>query len=324
MSESSVAQGEYTFYDFKPDDKDMAEEVLEGLSRVPKIISPKYFYDERGSKLFEQITELDEYYLTRTEMALFDAYLPDIARLLGENLCLIEYGSGSSLKIRKLLEAITPSAYVPVDISHQHLQENARRLHADFPQMHTFPICADITQPFALPEGVAGFTKVGFFPGSSIGNFSPQDARQFLVNVRETVGQGGALIIGVDRKKSKQILLDAYNDADGVTAAFNLNVLQHFNYALEANFDVTRFGHEATYNEEQGCIQMFLKSQDNQTVNIAGVNVEFCRDEALHTENSHKYHPEEFLMLAGEAGFREQAFWCDTQDWFSLYLLQGV
>ena len=317
------SKGRYAFHDFKPAAADMAGEVLAGLSQQQKHISPKYFYDARGSELFDRITDLDEYYLTRTEMQLFDRYLPQISSQLGDGLCLIEYGSGSSLKIRKLLEAITPAAYVPVDISNEHLQDNAQSLHADFPDLHVYPVYADFTQKFELPQAVANLTKVGFFPGSSIGNFDPAQAAQFLSNVRETVGLGGTLLVGVDRKKSVQVLENAYNDADGVTAAFNLNVLAHLNTELAANFMLEKFEHLARYNAEQGCIQMFLKSTEDQQVLVAGEVVELAAGETLHTENSYKYNREEFIELAGSAGFREQAHWSDEQDWFSLYLLEG-
>ncbi len=318
------SKGSYAFHDFKPAAEDMACEVLRGLTSEPKTISPKYFYDARGSALFDRITELDEYYLTRTEMSLFNQHLPEISERLGGGLCLIEYGSGSSLKIRKLLEAIAVRAYVPVDISNEHLQDNARALHADFPHLHVYPVCADFTARFTLPEKVSALAKVGFFPGSSIGNFDPLHAQQFLTNVRQIVGAGGALLVGVDRKKSVQVLEDAYNDAAGVTAEFNLNVLAHINDALGADFILENFRHLARYNDEQGCIQMFLQSTQDQQVTVAGVTVYIEALEKLHTENSYKYHPQEFVELAAKAGFREEAHWSDAQQWFSLYLMRGV
>ena len=317
------SKGSYAFHDFKPPQEDMAEEVLRGLASQPKFISPKYFYDAKGSALFDQITDLNEYYVTRTEMALFDRHLAEIAEQLGDGLCVIEYGSGSSMKIRKLLQAVTPEAYVPLDISDEHLQANAQELHADFPHLHVYPVCADFSQQFELPAAVQNLTKVGFFPGSSIGNFDPQDAQRFLANVRETVGRDGALLIGVDRKKSVQVLEDAYNDAAGITAAFNLNVLSHINAELDADFAQDRFEHMARYNVDQGCIQMFLQSTQDQRVQVAGQTVDIAVNEKLHTENSYKYHPEEFLALAEVTGFRQEARWSDDQDWFSLYLLRG-
>ena len=323
MSDTATA-GRYAFYDFKPDLGDMASEILAGLATDPKRVSPKFFYDERGSKLFEEITRLEEYYLTRTEMALFDAHLGEIAAMLGDELCLIEYGSGSSLKIRRMLEAITPVAYVPVDISHAHLQDNARALHKDFPTLEVFPVCADFSEPITLPEEVAGLTAVGFFPGSSIGNFDPDGAHAFLSVVRQEVGAGGALIIGVDRKKPVEVLEAAYNDARGVTAAFNLNVLHHINEELDADFDVAAYEHFARYNSDAGCIQMFLRANSSQDVSVAGERVTIAAGETLHTENSYKYHPEEFVALASSAGFDVAAAYTDERDWFSLFLLTGV
>ena len=314
--------GEFTFFDYEPDQMDVVSEVIAGLTSEPKHISPKYFYDQRGSELFEAITELDEYYLTRTELGLFTAHLGEVADILGDKLCVVEYGSGSSLKIRKFLEAVTPAAYVPIDISQEHLRENAERLHKDFPWLHVYPVCADFTQPLTLPDVTADLTKVGFFPGSSIGNFEPEAALQFLKNVRDELGVGGYLLIGVDRKKSIDILHSAYNDAEGVTAEFNRNVLVHLNERLEATFDVEQFEHEARYNEDDGCIQMFLRSCADQVVEVDGQPVVFAAEEELHTENSYKYHPDEFLRLAGNAGFSEVRMWSDEQAWFSLFLLQ--
>ena len=315
------SEPQYAYHDLKPDTEDIASEVLRGLRSSPKYVSPKYFYDAKGSALFEQITELPEYYLTRTEMALFDDYLADIAALLPSKLCVVEYGSGSSLKIRKLLETLTPKAYVPVDISAQHLQENAEALHGDFPHISVYPVCTDFSQTFVLPPQVAKLSKLAFFPGSSIGNFEPGEAKAFLANVRATLGDGGRLLIGVDRKKDVSVLESAYDDAAGVTARFNLNVLAHLNATLQADFDLDAFEHVARYNEDAGCIQMFLRSRCDQTVRIAGESITLMRDEELHTENSFKYHPDEFLALAASAGFSEVGQWSDQQGWLSLYLL---
>ncbi len=320
MTESA---GEFTFFDYEPHEGDMASEVLGGLTSEPKRLSPKYFYDQRGSELFEEITELEEYYLTRTELALFDAHLPEVASLLGDDLCVVEYGSGSSLKIRKVLEAVHPRAYVPVDISQEHLKENAERLYADYPWLRVYPVCADFSQPLTLPSVTAGLRKVGFFPGSSIGNFEPEAACTFLKHVHSEIGRGGALLIGVDRKKPEQVLIDAYNDAKGVTANFNLNMLNHINERLGATFDIEQFAHDARYNEAEGCIQMFLRSCSDQVVEISGVEVRFDTDEELHTENSYKFHPEEFLAIAEEAGFKKRRMWTDEQNWFALFLLEA-
>ncbi len=317
------SKGNYAFHDFKPGASDMASEVLEGLTQQPKSLSPKFFYDAKGSALFEKITDLPEYYLTRTEMALFDQHLVDIAAHLEPNLCVVEYGSGSSLKIRKLLEALSPQAYVPVDISNEHLQDNAQRLYRDFPKLHVFPVCADFTQPFELPADVAQLAKLAFFPGSSVGNFEPSEAQTFLTHVRSNIGVDGYLLIGVDRKKAPNVLEAAYDDAAGVTAEFNLNVLAHLNDELDANFDLSQFRHVARYNEQLGCIQMFLQSRSSQQVEIAGEVIEFAAGEEIHTENSYKYHPNEFIDLAQKAGFGEVARYSDAQALFALYLLKA-
>ena len=314
--------GQFVFFDYEPDGVDMATEVIEGLTSSPKFISPKYFYDQRGSELFEAITKLDDYYLMRTELELFSEHFSELAALLRDNLCVIEYGSGSSLKIRKLLEALAPVAYVPIDISQEHLLDNARALHQDFPWLDIYPVCADFAQPLALPKVTAGLNKLGFFPGSSVSNFEPAAACAFLKTVSAELRPGGSLLIGVDRKKPADILNRAYNDSEGVTAEFNRNVLLHVNKRLDATFDVKQFRHEARYNDLDGCIQMFLRSAVEQIVEVNGQFVKFAEDEELLTENSYKFHPEEFLALATEAGFAVVRQWTDKRNWYSLFLLE--
>lgn len=321
MSDTQTQAGAYRFYDFKPAAQDIVAEVLQGLSSTPKTVSPKYFYDAKGSALFEAITQLPEYYLTRTELGLFDRYLTDIAQLLPDRLSVVEYGSGSSLKIRRLLDTLTPTAYVPVDISAEHLQSNAQRLHQDFPGLHVYPVCADITRQIVLPQEVSSLTQVAFYPGSSIGNFEPDAAVTFLHNVRQTIGTGGYLLLGVDRKKDIAMLEAAYDDAAGVTAEFNLNVLQHLNDELAADFDLQMYQHVARYNSELGCIQMFLRSKVEQQVNVHGQLVEFAAGELIHTESSYKYHPQEFQALAQRAGFQQVHHFTDEQAWFSFFVL---
>ena len=318
---SVAATPAYEFFDLKPSLRDMRGAVLEGLREAQKRISPMYFYDEAGSKLFERITQLPEYYPTRTEISLFDAYSDEIAGYLGEGVCLVEYGSGSSRKIRKLLETARPAAYVPVDISGEHLEDNARQLHADFDWLSVYPVCADFSEPLELPAPVAAMPKAGFFPGSSIGNFEPEAAVKMLRNMHDTLGSGGHMLLGVDRKKDRRLLEAAYDDAAGVTAQFNLNALRHVNARLDADFDLAQFRHRAVYNEEIGAVQMFLVSDRAQQVSVAGESFAFAEGEALHTENSFKYHPAEFVALAARAGFEETAHWSDAQDWFSVFLL---
>lgn len=313
----------YQFLDQKPQLGSMRDEVVAGLSATPKTLSPKYFYDAVGSELFEQITELPEYYLTRTEIALFDRYSDAIADAVGRGGCLVEYGSGSNRKIRKLLESAAPAAYVPVDISGEHLEQNARALQADFPDLALYPICADITEPFALPLAVAGLTKIGFFPGSSIGNFEPRAAVRLLKIIRDTLGAGQYLLLGIDRKKDPSVLEAAYDDAAGVTAAFNLNSLSHLNDQLGADFDLTAFQHRASYNETLGCVQMFLQAKSAQRVHIDGAVIEIAAGEHIHTENSFKYHPQEFEALAAEAGYGKEAFWTDDKERYSVFLFKG-
>jgi len=324
MSEASRQPiGTFRYFDLKPRTADMREEVIEGLTATPKRLSPKYFYDATGSFLFERITELPEYYPTRTEMALFEAHLEDIAAFLGKGFCLVEYGSGTTRKVRRLLERLRPAAYVPVDISGDHLVAEARDLHRDFPWLDVFPTCADFTGPFELPAPVRRLRRVGFFPGSSIGNFDPGGAREFLANVHATLGVGGHLLIGVDRKKDPIVIERAYNDAHGVTAEFNRNVLRHINVRLGANFQPERFAHEARYDAEHGCIRMFLRSLGEQSVQIGPLEVRFVAGETIHTENSYKYLPSEFIDLAGRAGFRTLSWWSDADGLFAVFLLSS-
>jgi dimethylhistidine N-methyltransferase len=316
------AAGRFQFFDLKPGIVDMREEVLAGLTADPKRLSPKYFYDERGSRLFEQITRLPEYYLTRTELALFDRHLDELAAVVGAGTCLVEYGSGSSLKIRRLLQQIKPAAYVPVDISSDHLQAQARALHRDHPWLDVYPTCADFTVAFPLPPPVLGLPRVGFFPGSSIGNFDPAGAVRFLGNARTTLGAGARLLVGVDRKKDRTVLEAAYDDATGVTADFNRNVLAHINRRLGADFPLSAFHHEASYDAAAGCIRIHLRCSRAVTVEVAGTPIHIAAGERIHTENSHKYHPDEFAELAHRGGFSVERWWTDARDWFALFLLR--
>jgi dimethylhistidine N-methyltransferase len=319
---SAPAGGAFELFDRQPDTADVTEELLSSLGREQKSVSAKFFYDQRGSELFEAITRLPEYYLTRTEMALFEALGAQLKKAIGPDCCLVEYGSGSSRKIRQLLESVAPRAYVPVDISLTHMEHNARELHADFPALDVFPTCADITCPFELPAPVAELNKVGFFPGSSIGNFAPDDAITFLANVADTLGAGSRLILGVDRKKDRALLEAAYNDAAGVTAQFNLNMIDHIGSLLGVDFTPAQFVHRAFYDDEAGCIRMFLEATRAHQVRAAERTITFAAGERLHTENSFKYAPEEFRKLAREGGFQQLAHWSDDQEWFSVFLLE--
>ncbi len=323
--DAQSSANEYAFFDLQPSARAELDEIVAGLTATRKTVSPKFFYDEKGSKLFEEITQLDEYYLTRTEMALFDQYHEQIAQALAwrrRRGCLVEYGSGSSAKVRNLLETLRPAAYLPVDISAEHLQAAAKKLHEDYPWLHVYPTCADFTLPFELPGVVADFDKAGFFPGSSIGNFEPADAVGFLVNVTRTLGAGARFLVGVDLKKDISILDAAYNDSQGVTAQFNLNLLEHLNRSYGADFDLPGFAHRAAYNETLGCIQMFLESRVDQSVRIGGHTIDFARGELIHTENSYKYAPEEFVAVASRSGFGVDHMWTDERGWFAVFLLE--
>ena len=252
------------------------------------LVRPGPFYDAAGSKLFDAITRLPEYYPTRTEVAILRANQRGIARHAGGNACLVEYGSGSSTKVRTLL-ALDPAAYVPVDISKDHLEATARAVYDDYPALAVYPTCADYTTALELPPPVASLSRLAFFPGSSIGNFDPDGADAFLRAVAHTVGAGGCLLVGVDAKKDPDVLGGAYNDASGVTARFNRNLLSHVNAAVGANFDPRAFDHRAVYNEAAGRIEMYLDSRSDQVVRVNGEEVAFAAGEPLRTANSYKY-----------------------------------
>ncbi len=255
-------------------------------------------------------------------MGLFDSLGAQLKDAIGPDCALVEYGSGSSKKIRQLLASVAPRAYVPVDISATHMEQNARALHRDYPALEIYPTCADITRAFELPEPVAELNKVGFFPGSSIGNFAPEAAVQFLANVADTLGSGSRLILGVDRKKDRALLEAAYNDAAGVTAQFNLNMIAHIGSILGVDFSPAQFVHRAFYDDAAGCIRMFLESTHSHQVRTADGTISFSAGERLHTENSFKYAPEEFRRIAREGGFEQIAHWSDEQEWFSVFLLE--
>jgi dimethylhistidine N-methyltransferase len=309
--------------DSAPDVSEEAAEILAGLRAEQKWISPKYLYDQRGSELFDRICELPEYYPTRTELALFDAHLDEIAALVGSRAAVIEFGAGSSLKIRKLLDhLVEPAAYVPVEISGKYLLEQARDLARDYPHVHVAPVFADFTQPFELPvHPVEPERNLVFFPGSTIGNFTRAQARDLLEIMRIEAREGGALLVGLDLRKDPAVLEAAYNAAAGVTAAFNLNVLERLNRELAADFDAARFRHLAVYDEAQGRIEMRLVSLATQVARVGGERIRFGRGEYIITEYSHKYSVNEFAALARMAGLRPERVWTDPRDWFSLHFM---
>lgn len=296
------------------------EEILEGLSRPQKALSPKFFYDSRGSILFDAICELPEYYLTRTELSIMQMHIDEIVGLVGPQASLIEFGSGSSQKTRMLLEKLDRlAAYVPVDISRDHLLSAAESLAADFPTVEVWPVLADFTQPFELPNpSVMPLRNIVYFPGSTIGNFSPKKAHSLLQVMHVEAGKDGALLIGVDLQKDTAIIERAYNDEAGVTAEFNLNMLSRINQEFGANFNLNLFGHSAIYNEKYDRVELNLISECEQLVRIGGQSIHFDKGEALLTEHSHKYTLEQFCGMADSAGFDVHKVWTDPEQLFSI------
>ncbi|MBT8401509.1 MAG: L-histidine N(alpha)-methyltransferase [Rhodothermia bacterium] len=303
----------------EPHDQFLAD-VMAGLASTPKRIPSKYFYDEAGSRLFDRITELPEYYPTRTEVGIMRQNVRAIASCLGSNVVLIEYGSGSSTKTRLILDQLDrDSTYVPIDISGDHLQHTASELARDYPNLSVIPVHADYSKPVNLPE-VNG-RRVVYYPGSTIGNFEPLAAQQFLSRMRRIVGDDGGVLIGIDLEKDPAILEAAYNDSEGVTAAFNLNILRRANSELGADFDLTGFRHRAVYCKDEGRIEMHLVSQRHQVVHVGDQSFQFVPDEYIHTENSYKYRIERFSKLVSDIGFTMTDSWTDAKDWFCVAFL---
>jgi dimethylhistidine N-methyltransferase len=295
-------------------------DVLAGLKATPKRVPPKYFYDGAGSQLFERITELPEYYPTRCEMRILRDHARDIAGFIPAGAALVEFGSGSSKKVRIVLHAAPAlAAYVPVDICGEMVEQEAADLRPDFPGLKVLPVCADITRPFALPaEARQAPARVGFFPGSTIGNFEPHEAVAFLRNAAGILGAGAMLIVGADLIKPVEVLNAAYNDAAGVTAQFNLNLLKRINRELAGDFTLDAFEHHAFYNHERHRIEMHLASLKRQQVRVAGEIIEFREGETIHTENSYKYSVTSLAALARGAGWQPAAVWTDARDYFSI------
>jgi dimethylhistidine N-methyltransferase len=305
------------------DADDDVDEIVDGLTAAQKRISPKYFYDERGSELFDRICELPEYYPTRTELALMREHMDEVAKLVGPHAQVIEFGAGSSMKIRLLLDhLVEPVSYVPVDISADYLAKQAQDLASDYPELDVQPVCADFTQPFKLPaHRVQPERNLVFFPGSTIGNFSRRQAVDLLEVMAFEARHDGTALVGVDLRKDPARLRAAYNDRAGITAEFNLNVLARLNRELGADFDLQSFRHRAVYDEEMGRIEMRLVSTRPQQARVAGTQIDFAKDEYIITEYSHKYSVEEFRTLARRAGFRPVQVWCDDERLFSVHFL---
>ncbi len=312
------------FCDLTPDTGSFREDVLHGLRLPRKCLVPKYFYDEVGSALFEAICALAEYYPTRTETALMQAQAPAMAACMGRRSALIEFGSGVSRKTRLLLAAAQPAVYVPIDIARETLRAAAASLRQAFPELPIVAVCADYSVPFDLPslEQFGARRRVIFFPGSTIGNFDPEESIAFLARARQLAGAGGGLIIGVDLRKDKAVLEAAYDDPQGVTAAFNLNLLARVNRELGADFDVRAFRHRAFYSEARGRIEMHLESCRDQAVRIGEETITFRAGETIHTENSYKSTVPEFQALAACAGFQPRRCWIDDAGLFSIHYME--
>lgn len=312
--------------DLQPDAGIDVTAVLAGLRQAQKQVEPKYFYDEAGSQLFEQICRQPEYYPTRTELGIMASHVGEMAELVGPGAALIEYGAGSGRKTQLLLENLdTPAAYVPVDISREFLLESASRLARRYPDVEVLPVCADFTRPLALPEPSAAPARhVFYFPGSTIGNFGHAQAVALLKGMRTEAGDDGGLLIGVDLVKPPEILEAAYNDRAGVTAAFNLNLLARFNRELDADFDLDAFRHLAVFDAPAGRIEMRLVSERTQRVRVAGEAFDFAAGEYIVTEHSHKYTKDQFAALAVTAGFRLETLWTDPEQLFSVQYLAAA
>ena len=324
MSHGSPALAEaLEVHDLSPERETMLEEALEGLRADPKTLPCKYFYDERGSRLFDQICELDEYYPTRTELSIMERHGRALAEALGRNVLLLEYGSGSSRKTETLLrELIDPTAYVPIDISREHLELSAGRLARRFPELEILPVCADYTAAFSIPRpSRTPSRRAVYFPGSTLGNFDRPEAEAFLRRIADVAGKGGGLLIGLDLEKDASILEPAYDDAKGVTAEFNLNLLTHLNRELGSNFALDNFRHRAFYDREQGRVEMHLVSTVDQTVHLGSETFSLEAGESICTEHSNKYDIDGFREMAREAGLRVERVWTDDQKWFSVQYL---
>lgn len=303
------------------------QDVLAGLQMSQKTLPPKYFYDEQGSKYFDQICELPEYYPYRTELSL----LPEVAKELKyyfvkqpvENIQLVEFGAGSLHKVKPLLKELPMvKEFVALDISGEHLKKASDDLAESFPDLFIKVAQGDFTKPIQL--ALSDATSMGFFPGSTIGNFEPEEAVNFLRNARATLGEGSYMLLGVDTKKDQQMLEQAYNDSQNITARFNKNILTRMNRELDADFNLEEFEHLAIYNQQLGRIEMHLRSRVRQAVRVAGERFEFAKNETIHTENSYKYHPEEFDRLATEAGWRREKIWLAKDGTFAIMLLRNA
>ncbi len=308
-------------------DSAFADDVLAGLAERPRSIPAKWFYDERGSRLFDEITRLDAYYPTRVERSILTEHADAIVDAIGKHSTLVEYGSGSSDKTRILLDALharrTLAAYVPIDISEAFLLQTADRLRQQYPGLPVLPLAADYTRPYTLPDlPDASERVVVFFPGSTIGNLTGDEATQFLEHVAQVVGPGGALLLGVDQWKDAEVLRRAYDDDQGVTAAFNLNLLRRVNRELAGDADLDAWSHEVRVNPDRGRVEMHLRSEREQTLTVCGQSFGFDAGETIHTENSHKVTADSMAALAETAGLARRQRWTDPDGWFAVELYE--
>ncbi|MFV0624059.1 L-histidine N(alpha)-methyltransferase [Sphingomonas sp. ac-8] len=298
-------------------------DVLAGLAMRPRAIPARWFYDRRGSELFEEITRLPEYYPTRTETALLHDAVPEVARRTGAGRAVVEFGSGSSAKTPILLGGIDPAAYVPIDISGEFLRDSAAQLQQAFPDLPVHPVEADFLRPVTLPGAIADQPKLGFFPGSTIGNMEPYAAADLLRAMRGSLGEGAQLLIGIDRVKAEDVLVPAYDDAQGVTAAFNRNLLDRINRELEGTIPVEDFAHKAVWNDALSRIEMHLEASRDVAFTVAGETFDIAAGETIHTENSHKYGERGTRVLLRTGGWTPIGEWRDPQGWFALILAEA-
>jgi len=310
-------------YDFKPGLESFLAEVLIGLHKPQKELPSKYFYDERGSHLFERICELKEYYIPRIEASIMQAHIREMVELIGPHVLVIEYGCGNCEKVRLLIDRLhDPVAFIPIDISQEQLLRVVEELASIYPRLQVLPVCADYTSSFELPIPKQSSKRiVVYFPGSTISNFDPIPAKHFLEHVANLCGSDGALLIGVDLKKDPAVLHSAYNDNKGITAAFNLNLLERINRELDCDFQPDGFQHYAFYNPRESRVEMHLVSQRNQVVHMNRETISFARGESIWTESSYKYNLDEFEQMVTAAGFRVERVWVDERQWFSVQYL---
>jgi len=327
MDDENIKDLDY-FLDIQPKKKiEFYEAVLEGLSLPQKTISPKFFYDDRGSKIFDKICDTPEYYLTRTEIALLNDIKEELYSFIEPGSAVVEYGCGSSIKIKALLSALPePSHYIAIDISKSHLISTAKEIASNYSNISVAAICADFMEPIDWPERAdfKSLNRLAFFPGSTIGNLRPTEASQFLKYVRHLVGDEGTFVIGVDMKKDVEVFNRAYNDSEGHTADFNLNLLHRMKNELGADINISKFSHKAFYNDELGRVEMHLVSDIKQVIKIDNSEFPFEEGESIHTECSYKYSVREFSDLAKKSGFSVLKNWSDKKNFFSIYLMRAI